>query len=177
MAIEEPDMNAWLAQAKRKRAGTYRMFLIHNGIVRATPRHAVRAEAARPVEAPERDARVVAVDLSYDKAGLEAALKHLVGEGVYYVQAWLNEGRVEVGESLTYVRMELIFVHMLSLRSRSSSDTSSRSWWRNATHAMQSYTQCGNMQPCAGEVALQLAVSSTLTTSTEKNAHEKHSPR
>ena len=31
---------------------------------------------------------------SYDKAGLEAALKEALGwEGVYYVQAWLNEGR------------------------------------------------------------------------------------
>ena len=105
MAIEEPDMNAWLAQAKEsEQAPNIGMFLIHNGIVRATPRHAVRAEAARPADAPERDARVVAVDFSYDRAGLEAALKEALGwEGVYYVQAWLNEGRVEVGESLMYV--------------------------------------------------------------------------
>ena len=96
MAIEEPDMNAWLAQAKEsEQAPNIGMFLIHNGIVRATP---------RPAEAPERDARVVAVDFSYDKAGLEAALKEALSwEGVYYVQAWLNEGRVEVGESLMYV--------------------------------------------------------------------------
>ena len=60
MAIEEPDMNAWLAQAKEsEQAPNIGMFLMHNGIVRATPRHAVRAEAARPAEAPERDARVV----------------------------------------------------------------------------------------------------------------------
>ena len=65
MAIEEPDMNAWLAQAKEsEQAPNIGMLLIHNGIVRATPRHAVRAEAARPAEAPERDARVVAVDFS-----------------------------------------------------------------------------------------------------------------
>ena len=96
MAIEEPDMNAWLAQAKEsEQAPNIGMLLIHNGIVRAT---------ARPAEAPERDARVVAVDFSYDKAGLEAALKEALSwEGVYYVQAWLNEGRVEVGESLMYV--------------------------------------------------------------------------
>lgn len=105
MAIEEPDMNAWLAQAKEsEQAPNIGMFLIHNGIVRATPRHAVRTEAARPADAPEHDARVVAVDFSYDKAGLEAALKEALSwEGVYYVQAWLNEGRVEVGGSLMYV--------------------------------------------------------------------------
>ena len=98
MAIEEPDMNTWLAQAKEsEQAPNIGMFLIHNGIVRATPRHAVRTEAARPADAP-------AVDFSYNKAGLEAALKEALSwEGVYYVQAWLNEGRVEVGESLMYV--------------------------------------------------------------------------
>lgn len=38
MAIEEPDMNAWLAQAKEsEQAPNIGMFLIHNGIVRATP--------------------------------------------------------------------------------------------------------------------------------------------
>lgn len=71
MAIEEPDMNAWLAQAKEsEQAPNIGMFMIHNGIVRATPRHAVRTEAARPADAPEHDARVVAVDFSYNKAGL-----------------------------------------------------------------------------------------------------------
>ena len=81
MAIEEPDMNAWLAQAKEsEQAPNIGMFLIHNGIVRATPRHAVRAEAARPAEAPERDARVVAVDFSYDKGLKRRSKKHLVGK-------------------------------------------------------------------------------------------------
>lgn len=104
---------------------------------------------------------MVAVDFSYDKAGLEAALKEALSwEGVYYVQAWLNEGRVEVGESLMYVLIGAdIRGRMLSLRSRSSSDTSSRSWWRNASSTLsaQRCRQARDMQPCAGEVALQLA--------------------
>lgn len=46
MAIEEPDMNAWLAQAKEsEQAPNIGMFLMHNGIVRATPRHAVRCRS------------------------------------------------------------------------------------------------------------------------------------
>ena len=163
MAIEEPDMNAWLAQAKEsEQAPNIGMFLIHNGIVRATPRHAVRAEAARPAEAPERDARVVAVDFSYDKAGLEAALKEALSwEGVYYVQACSTKDALKwVNRSCTCWSGP-IFALMLSLRSRSSSDTSSRSWWRNAnsTLSAQRCRQARDMQPCAREVALQLAVS------------------
>ena len=161
MAIEEPDMNAWLAQAKEsEQAPNIGMFLIHNGIVRATPRHAVRAEAARPAEAPERDARVVAVDFSYDKAGLEAALKEALSwEGVYYVQAWLNEGRVEVGESLMYVLIGAdIRPHAISALEKLVGHIKSQ-LNVNSTLSAQRCRQARDMQPCAGEVALQLAVS------------------
>ena len=71
MAIEEPDMNAWLAQAKEsEQAPNIGMFLIHNGIVRATPRHAVRAMRAwSPWTSPTT------------KQGLKRrSKKHLVGK-------------------------------------------------------------------------------------------------
>lgn len=105
MAKEEPDMNAWLAAAKEddlaERVG---MYLIHNGVVRATPRHDVRPDAPKSAGAPDGDGTVVAVDFSYDAEGLQKALEDaLTWEGVYYAQAWLNEGRVAVGESLMYV--------------------------------------------------------------------------
>lgn len=104
MAYSEPDMTAWLAEAKQdENAEHVGMYLTHNGVVRATPRHAVRPDQAAPADAPQ-DAPVVAVDFSYDKAGLEAALEEARSwEGVHYVRAWLNEGRVEVGGSLMYV--------------------------------------------------------------------------
>lgn len=102
----EPDMNAWLTEAKQaEEAELVGMYLVHNGIVRATPRHVVRAD-----ELPDGDteralnARVVAVDFSYDAAGLERALEEArAWEGVHYVRAWLNEGRIKVGGSLMYV--------------------------------------------------------------------------
>ena len=80
MAIEEPDMNAWLAQAKEsEQAPNIGMFLMHNGIVRATPRHAVRAEAARPAEAPEREWSPWTSPMT--KQGLKRrSKKHLVGK-------------------------------------------------------------------------------------------------
>lgn len=105
MTYPEPDMTAWLAEAKQdEQADQVGMYLVHNGIVRATPRHSVRPGEAAPANAPASDARVVAVDFSHDKPGLEAALEEARGwEGVFYVRAWLNEGRVEVGDSLMYV--------------------------------------------------------------------------
>ena len=40
----------------------------------------------------------------YDAAGVEAAVAEaLTWDGVYYVKVWLNEGALEVGESIMYV--------------------------------------------------------------------------
>lgn len=105
MAKPEPDMTAWLAEAKQsENADLVGMYLTHNGVVRATPRHAVRAEAQAPAEAPGKGAMVAAIDFSYDEEGLERAIAEaLTWEGVHYVRAWLNEGQVAVGGSLMYV--------------------------------------------------------------------------
>jgi molybdopterin synthase catalytic subunit len=105
MAKPEPDMTAWLAEAKQgENAEMIGMYLTHNGVVRATPRHTVRAETNVPEGALGKSERVTAVDFSYDKKGLERAIEEtLTWEGVYYVRAWLNEGVVSVGGSLMYV--------------------------------------------------------------------------
>ena len=101
----EPDIAGWLAEAKQAvDAEQVGMYLLHNGVARATPRHTVRAEASAPEDAPAQDATVVAVDFSYDAAGLRKALDEaLTWDGVFFARAWLNEGRVAVGESLMYV--------------------------------------------------------------------------
>lgn len=102
----EPDIAAWLAEAKQDPKAPYiGMYLTHNGIVRATPKKTVRAdEFETPLSEEEKTQRVIAVDFSYDKKGLEEALcEARTWEGVYYVRAWLNSGRVPVGSSLMYV--------------------------------------------------------------------------
>lgn len=102
----EPDIAAWLAEAKQDPKAPYiGMYLTHNGIVRATPKKTVRAdEFETPLSEEEKTQRVIAVDFSYDEKGLEKALSRaLTWEGVYYVRAWLNSGRVPVGSSLMYV--------------------------------------------------------------------------
>jgi molybdopterin synthase catalytic subunit len=95
-------MDMWLAEAKQApEADQCGMYLTHNGVVRATPKHTVRAEAEAPADAGDQ---VVAVEFSYDADGLARAIDEALGwDGIYYVRVWLNEGRVPVGGSLMYV--------------------------------------------------------------------------
>lgn len=98
MAKQEPSVDQWLAEAKASpEAAQCGMFLTHNGVVRVTPKAQVR-------EGVEGLGEVARVEFSYDAEGLQAALDEaLTWDGVYYVRAWLNEGALEVGDSLMYV--------------------------------------------------------------------------
>ena len=97
MAKPEPSMDQWLAEAKAfENADKCGMFLVHNGIVRSTAKAQVREGEDKPA--------VAQVDFSYDAAGVEAAIAEaLTWDGVYYVKVWLNEGALNVGESIMYV--------------------------------------------------------------------------
>lgn len=97
MGKPEPSMDQWLAEAKAsENADQCGMFLVHNGIVRSTAKAQVRQGEDMPA--------VAQVDFSYDAAGVEAAIAEaLTWDGVYYVKVWLNEGVLNVGESIMYV--------------------------------------------------------------------------
>ena len=97
MAKPEPSMDQWLAEAKAsENADKCGMFLVHNGIVRSTAKAQVRQGEEKPP--------VAQVEFSYDAAGVEAAIAEaLTWDGVYYVKVWLNEGALNVGESIMYV--------------------------------------------------------------------------
>ncbi len=97
MGKPEPSMDQWLAEAKAsENADKCGMFLTHNGIVRSTAKAQVRQGEEMPA--------VAQIDFSYDAAGVEAAVAEaLTWDGVYYVKVWLNEGVLEVGESIMYV--------------------------------------------------------------------------
>ena len=97
MPKPEPSMDQWLAEAKAsENADKCGMFLVHNGVVRATAKAQVREGAQMPP--------VAQVEFSYDAAGLEAAIAEaLAWDGVYYVRVWLNEGALSVGDSIMYV--------------------------------------------------------------------------
>lgn len=91
-------MDAWLKEAKAsENADKCGMFLAHNGVVRITPKAQVR-------EGVEGLGEVAQVDFSYDAEGVEAAVAEaLTWKGVYYVRVWLNEGVLNVGDSIMYV--------------------------------------------------------------------------
>ena len=97
MSKPEPSMDEWLVEAKAADdADKCGMYLVHNGIVRATAKAQVRQGEEMPP--------VAQVDFSYDAAGVEAAVAEALSwEGVYYVKVWLNEGALSVGESIMYV--------------------------------------------------------------------------
>ena len=97
MGKPEPSLDQWLAEAKASpEAAKCGMFLAHNGIVRST----AKAQVRQGEDMPE----VAQVEFSYDEAGVEAAIAEaLTWDGVYYVRVWLNEGALNVGESIMYV--------------------------------------------------------------------------
>ena len=98
MAQQEPSIDQWLKEAKQDpQAAQCGMFLAHNGIVRITPKKLVR-------EGVKGLGDVAQVEFSYDAEGVAAAEKEaLTWPGVYYVRTWLNEGVLDVGDSIMYV--------------------------------------------------------------------------
>lgn len=98
MGKNEPSLDEWLAEAKKDPgAAQCGMFLSHNGVVRITPKQFAR-------EGKEGLGDVEAIEFSYDANGLERIVEEAkTWPGVHYVRVWLNEGRLEVGESIMYV--------------------------------------------------------------------------
>lgn len=98
MALTEPSMDAWLAEAKLDpKASQCGMYLTHNGVVRITPKAEVR-------EGVTGLGTVDKIHFSYDAEGVEAAIEEaLTWPGIYYVRVWLNEGELSVGDSIMYV--------------------------------------------------------------------------
>ncbi len=85
-----PSLDAWLAEAKRDEAAAgIGMYLCHNGVVRSYSRD------GRPV---------TAMDLTVDRERLAELLETArLMEGVSVIKAWVNEGRLAVGDDIMYV--------------------------------------------------------------------------
>ncbi len=93
-----PSLDQWLREAKARpdahRAG---MYLFHNGVVRESAKALVR-------EGAEDAPAVTGMDFSYDHNKLEALLAQTRAmPGICYARAWLNEGRLGVGDDLMLV--------------------------------------------------------------------------
>ena len=93
-----PSMDEWLKEAKaHPMAARSGMFLIHNGVVRETPKAQVR-------QGLDDGSVVKGMEFAYDAAKVEEmiTLTH-EKEGIFFVKVWLNEGQLEVGDDIMYV--------------------------------------------------------------------------
>ena len=95
---KEPSLDQWLEEAKKDpNAEQCGMFLVHNGVVRVTPKKQVR-------EGVTGLGKVARIEFSYDEQGVNKAIEDTLSmPGVQYVKVWLNEGVLEVGDSIMYV--------------------------------------------------------------------------
>ncbi len=93
-----PSMDQWLAEAKKDpMAAQVGMFLVHNGVVRETPKAKVR-------QGVDDGLAVTGMEFSYDQAKVDQAVAETYRlEGIFYVRAWLNAGRLSVGDDIMYV--------------------------------------------------------------------------
>jgi len=93
-----PSIDEWLMEAKADPvAARIGMFLVHNGVVRETPKALVR-------QGVDDSTLVKGMVFSYDAAKVDAVIeKTRQMEGIFYVRAWLNEGHLEVGDDIMLV--------------------------------------------------------------------------
>ncbi|MEE1199793.1 MAG: molybdenum cofactor biosynthesis protein MoaE [Christensenellales bacterium] len=93
-----PSIDAWLQEAKEhKDAPKIGMYLTHNGVVRQSARAMAREgdSSAPPVSG---------MIFSYDRNRLARVVDEARRmEGIHYVRVWLNEGRLDVGDSIMFV--------------------------------------------------------------------------
>ena len=102
MSQPMPSIDAWLTEAKQdpafQRCG---MYLVHNGVVRATPKARVREGASGGVE---KDGSVGSLTFGYDAEKVEQAVEAARKlPGIFYVRVWLNEGELAVGDDIMLV--------------------------------------------------------------------------
>ena len=98
MSKSIPSMDEWLAEAKQAPdADKVGMYLVHTGSVRKTAKAKVRKGET---DAPD----VVRLFFDSDQEKVEAAIAEAKKmEGIYYIRVWLNEGELEIGDSIMYV--------------------------------------------------------------------------
>ena len=93
-----PSIDEWLKEAKAHPSAFQEgMFLVHNGVVRQTPKAQVR-------HGIDDGSSVKGMDFSFDAAKVDAATAKTHNmPGIFYVRVWLNEGRLNLGEDIMYV--------------------------------------------------------------------------
>ena len=96
--LESPSIDQWLKEAKNDADSLQEgMYLVHNGIVRETPKVKVR-------EGIDNGSLVKGMEFSYDREKVDYYVKETKNrEGIFHVRVWLNEGYLQVGDDIMYV--------------------------------------------------------------------------
>jgi len=91
-------MDEWLKEAKADPAALQEgMFLVHNGVVRQTPKAKVR-------QGIDDGSIITGMEFAYDAAKVDRAIGETYKmDGIFNVRVWLNEGQLEVGDDIMYV--------------------------------------------------------------------------
>ncbi len=95
---ESPSIDEWLKEAKADPSVAKEgMFLVHNGIVRETPRKKVR-------EGIDDGKVVKGMDFDYDQSKVDEVIAETYKmDGIFHVKTWLNRGQLDVGDDIMYV--------------------------------------------------------------------------
>lgn len=93
-----PSMDTWLKEVKNdQNASEEGMYLIHNGVVRKTPKAKVR-------QGIDNGSTVEKLEFSYDTEKVQRVIEETKRlEGIFHIKVWLNEGILEVGDDIMYV--------------------------------------------------------------------------
>jgi molybdopterin synthase catalytic subunit len=98
MKKKSPSMDEWLKEAKADSAALQEgMFLVHNGVVRQTPKAKVR-------QGIDDGSSVKGMEFDYDAAKVDAAIAEAYKmDGIFHIRVWLNRGKLELGDDIMYV--------------------------------------------------------------------------
>lgn len=93
-----PSIDEWLKEAKADPMALQEgMFLVHNGVVRQTPKAKVR-------QGFDDGSLVKGMEFSYEEAKVDAVIAETQKmSGIFHVRVWLNEGQLELGDDIMYV--------------------------------------------------------------------------
>lgn len=93
-----PSIDEWLKEAKADpQALQEGMYLVHNGIVRQSPKAKVRRGF-------DDGSLVKGMEFAYDATKVDEAIEETYKmDGIFHVRVWLNEGQLEVGDDIMYV--------------------------------------------------------------------------
>ena len=93
-----PSIDKWLKEAKSDPSALQEgMFLVHNGVVRQTPKVKVR-------QGIDDGSLVKGMEFAYDEAKVDVAIAETYKmDGIFHIRVWLNEGQLELGDDIMYV--------------------------------------------------------------------------